>query len=140
MTTKSILRVTIWAVLVLVTAMEVNAQTVTGCVIFDGGGVARMSAPIYVRHTGELGWNCVDPNNGPVRAYDTPGSKALSTYCITIPNVVPESTRNCTVGNQCGNIRTVDLSGINCNLDGSVPYIVVALSMLGVFFIRRRPK
>ncbi len=136
MGTKSIIEAVIWTILVLMTSMVGHAQTVTGCVIYEGNGTPRMSAPIYVTATGST-TGC---NGYTVRIYQNAGSAPLSTYCINIPNISPALRRDCVVGTECGNIRTVDLSGIDCDLDNSVLYIVVASLMVGMFFIRRRPK
>ncbi|KQC01858.1 hypothetical protein [Pedobacter sp. Hv1] len=115
--------------------MKTNAQTITGCVIYNSDGTPRLSAPMYTLGASALA-AC---NSSIVQIYvSSPATAPLNTFCY-LPNPMPNapsSARNCMVGGNCGIIRTINI--VPCPLDDYACYMILPLAVVGTFFIRKR--
>lgn len=132
---KLIFRTGIFACLLVMVSLNTSATLVTGCVIYEGTGAPRLSAGIYPGATTSF-----DICNGYlVRIYTVGGSSGpLNALCYTpsLPNAGPALFRNCTVGGNCGIVRTIDI--VMCPIDDYASYMILPLAVAGIFFIRKK--
>lgn len=120
--------------LMAVGSLKAQAQTITGCVIYEASGVPRLTAPIY---TGAPS-GTTSCNGYTVQVYaSSPSVGPLNTICYTptLPNASPALFRNCVVNGACGIVKTITV--VTCPIDDYAAYMILILSTVGVFFIRK---
>jgi hypothetical protein len=123
----------LWSLVVL-TNLNSNAQTITGCVIYEHGGTPRVTSYIYTSASSSY-TSC---NGYSVQVYSSSaGTGPLNTLCYTpdLPNASPALYRNCVVGSACGIIKTITI--VPCPLDDYTLYLLFALAFTGLFAIRK---
>lgn len=112
-----------------------QAQTYTGCVIYEASGDPRVSDGIYTTSLGTTS-SC---NGYTVQNYSsTPATSALSSYCYTpaLDNASPALFRNCVTAGRCGIIKTITI--VNCPVDDYIIYLTLALSALAINMLRKQ--
>ncbi len=116
-------------------SLKAQAQTYTGCVIYEASGDPRVSDGIYTTSLGTTS-SC---NGYTVQDYSsTPTTSALSGYCYTpsLDNATPALFRNCVTAGRCGIIKTITI--VNCPIDDYTLYLTLALAVVAVSVLRKQ--
>lgn len=129
------------AIMVLM-LLSAKAQTYTGCVLYTPLGTPVLTSPIY---TGNPGVSLPVCSGYSAAIYSsTSATPPLNTFCYSpaIPSASPAAFRNCAVVTiiggsgvyQCGIVRTI----MACPIDDYIGYLLLSLSVVGIFFVRNR--